>query len=128
MALTQTFTTTIQSASGATVATDRTIVSANSEEEFSVAAAASGNTTLVIPVDISACQAFWLYTDKACTIKTNSSGSPDNTIVLTAGQVYHWHAVSGGPAIPLSADVTSLIIVNGAGAVANVSGAFLQNV
>lgn len=128
MAISQSFTTTIGDHNGATVATDRTTVSANSEEEFSVAAAASGNTTLVLAVDVSALQSFWLKTDKACTIKTNSSGAPDNTIVLTADQVFHWHAVSGGPANPLTVDVTSLIIVNGAGAVANVSGAFLQNV
>src|SRR4051812_5056301 len=114
MSISRTFTTTIADNTGATSATDRTTVTANSEEEFSVAAAASGNTTLVIAVDISACQGFYITTDKACSIKTNSSGSPDDTIVLTANQVYHWHAVSGGPAIPLTADITSLIIVNGA--------------
>lgn len=128
MAITQTFTTTIQDSNGASVATDRTAVTANSEEEFSVAAGASATTTLVLAVDVSALKGLWIKTDKAVTLKTNSSGSPDNTIVLTAGQVFHWHNVAGGPACPLTVDVTSLLIVNGAGAVANVSGAFLQNV
>jgi hypothetical protein len=128
MSISRTFTTTIADNTGATSATDRTTVSANSEEEFSVAAAASGNTTLVIAVDISACQGFYITTDKACTIKTNNASPGDDSIALTAGQVFHWHAVTGGPAIPLTADITSLIVVNGAGAVANVSGAFLQNV
>lgn len=128
MAITQSFTTTIQSASGATVATERATASANSEAEFAVEIAASATEILTIAVDVSELQGFWIKTDKAVTLKTNDDGSPDQTIALVADQVFHWHRITGGAANPLTTDITSLSIVNGVGAVANVSGAFLQNV
>ena len=127
MAVTQTFATTIQDGTGATRATDRTAVSANSEDEFSVAVGASATTVLALAVDVSAMKGVWIKTDKAVTLKTNDDGSPDQQIALVAGQVFHWHFVTGGPANPFTTDIVTLSIVNGAGAVANVSGAFLQD-
>ena len=54
------------------------------------------------------------------TIKTNSTGSPGDTVVLTAGQVLFWSstAVIGTNPFP-SADVTKLYLSSTAGTVFN---------
>jgi hypothetical protein len=55
--------------------------------------------------------ALLIYSSTALTIKTNSSGSPTQTLVLTAGQAIVW-----GPdhleANPVTADVTKLFLSN----------------
>lgn len=61
-----------------------------------------------------------LYSDVAITVKTNSSGSPVDTITMTAGQSIVWSLVADGlTACPFSANVTKLYVTNaGAGAAA----------
>jgi len=45
----------------------------------------------------------------ACTIKTNSSGSPDQTITMIAGEPFVWRH-GGHYANPITADVTKVYI------------------
>jgi hypothetical protein len=47
----------------------------------------------------------------ACTVKTNSSGSPDNTITLAAGVPVAWDTNSPY-ANPFTANVTKFYITN----------------
>lgn len=58
-----------------------------------------------------------IYSDKAVTLKTNSSGSPQETIPLTAGQALIWVRASDGAGhIPFAGDVTKIFITNSSGA------------
>jgi hypothetical protein len=90
--------------------------------EFTVA---NGQTAFHanLAVDISQMKAILILSDKAVTIKTNSSGSPDDTVVLAANVPYLWYA---GPTIdasdenPFDADITDLYIANASGATATV--------
>lgn len=63
-------------------------------------------------------KALWMKSDKALTIKTNSSGSPANTFTLVANVPFSW--VTGGDSCrdtggTALADITSLFITNGTG-------------
>jgi hypothetical protein len=51
--------------------------------------------------------------DVACTLETNSSSSPVDTIALSAGKARKWEV--GDPAL-LTADVTALYITSAAAA------------
>lgn len=56
-------------------------------------------------------QSLAIHVDKACTIKTNSSGSPVDTIALIAGQNLIWSlATDGLGKCPFTATVTKLFI------------------
>lgn len=45
----------------------------------------------------------------ACTVKTNSSGAPDNTFIIVAGEPFQWRD-GDAFANPVSADVTKVFI------------------
>lgn len=60
-----------------------------------------------------------LYSDSAVTIKTNSSGTPQDTIALAAGQAIAWQFGDPGTA-PFAGTVTKLFITNGNTSLANV--------
>lgn len=63
-----------------------------------------------------------LKSDQALTIKTNSSGSPQETINLVAGQSYIWTLQTDGAGkIPFAGDVTAFYITNSSAAAANFS-------
>lgn len=76
-----------------------------------------------LAIDISQLKAIIIHSDKAVTLKTNSSGSPDDTIVLQANVPLVWYT---GPTIdaadgnPFDADVTDFYIANSSGATATV--------
>ncbi len=66
-------------------------------------------------------QSLCLFTDQAITIKTNSSGSPTDTISMNANQEIAWGlAVDSLSRCPFSADVTKLYITNAGANNANV--------
>jgi hypothetical protein len=53
-----------------------------------------------------------------CTIKTNSSGSPADTVVMSNGQILFWNTAAGLGADPFpTADVTDLYLSSTAGTV-----------
>lgn len=54
-----------------------------------------------------------LYSDQAMTIKTNSSGTPQETIVLAAKSQLVWNTDSA-MAKPFSANVTKIFVTTGA--------------
>lgn len=78
------------------------------------------STNLIVPVDVSATKAFAVTSDQAVTLKTNSSGSPDDTIALTASTPYIW-TNSMYDTFQLGTDVVSFYITNASGSTASVS-------
>lgn len=74
--------------------------------------ASSTNFAVTLAFTLAKVKSLWFYSDKAVTLKTNSSGSPVDTIVLAAGIPLVWNANLG--ANPFSADVTSLFVTNAA--------------
>lgn len=84
---------------------------------------AAGTTNVAVPAIIFAkarTQYFVFSSDQPVTIKTNSTGSPQETITLAAGGTYAWntgHAESN----PLVGDVNGIFITNGGTAAATVT-------
>lgn len=91
---------------------------------FSVAAGAESNLDEAIPtgnnnlvafqLDVSQCLELFMVGAVALTVKTNSSGSPDNTFTLAAGVPFSW--VLGDPPLrdtagtAVAADITALYV------------------
>jgi hypothetical protein len=68
------------------------------------------------------------YSDKAVTIKTNSTGSPDTTIALAEKTMLTWNATHLEANPFVAADVTKLYITNATSAAANMKIRILVNV
>lgn len=83
---------------------------------------ASGQTNLEVPLafDEDALKSIFITSDKAITIKTNDSGSPQETIALAANQVIFWDSSSSATK-PVSDDVTKIFITNASGATATIT-------
>lgn len=60
-----------------------------------------------------------IYASKACTFKTNSSSTPQDTITIAAGQQVVWRNTDTA-ACPFSADITKIFVTNTDTAIANV--------
>lgn len=65
-----------------------------------------------VSVDITELLVFYMKATQAMTVKTNSSGAPDETFVLAANSPVVWRA--GDTAI-FGGDVTSLFVTNSSG-------------
>jgi hypothetical protein len=65
-------------------------------------------------VDASGLSGWWLLATNALTIKTNSTGSPDNTFVLTANVPQFWITGISGTN-PISVDITAIYVTNASG-------------
>jgi hypothetical protein len=95
-------------------------VTGGNKVSINEAIATGTNTAMAIAIDVSQVKAFFLCSDVDMTVKTNSSGSPDNTITLRAGQPYQWYKpASGSPydSFKLTTDVTILYLTCAADAV-----------
>ena len=69
---------------------------------------------MVFALDVSAVKLFVMQSDQDCTVKTNSSGAPANTITLEAGIPYDWHE-DEPDAFQLDTDVTALYVTDDSG-------------
>jgi hypothetical protein len=89
---------------------------------------ANGATNVAVTwaVDQSELKLLYIVSDKALTLKTNSSSAPDDTITLAANQPVEWCA-SDSATCPLSADVTLLYVTNSSGASAALTIRALQD-
>lgn len=76
---------------------------------------ASTNLLVNYTLDVSACKSFYMQSTRDMTVKTNSSGSPDDTIALKANEPYQW-APNYANAFELGTDVTALYVTLAAGA------------
>lgn len=69
-------------------------------------AAGASNVQYIFPVDFSQLQFVFLKGSAAMTLKTNSSGSPTDTISLVAGSPKIWKTGDASGLNPFTADVT----------------------
>lgn len=91
-------------------------VTGNDDHNIDKSMAVGTNTPLAYTLDRTVLQSLAFSSDLALTIKTNSSSSPTDTIVLVAGQVLVWSLASDGLArCPITASITSLFITNTGG-------------
>jgi hypothetical protein len=87
-------------------------------------AATSANVELFIAFTLANLKAVALKSDQAVTIYTNapSTGAPQDTIALTAGQVKIWTLqTDGSGGCPFAGNVTAMYVTNPGAAVANIS-------
>lgn len=95
-------------------------------------AASTTNQLFTVAIDISELESIFLVTDGVLTIKTNDSGSPDDTFVFAANMPLIW--VNGYPTIdgtsqnPFDADVTKMYLTTPSGSTVNLSGFINQSI
>lgn len=75
---------------------------------------------VVLSIDVSALDYFYIHSDQAITVETNDSGSPDDTLVLTADDPYLWTSDSYHTFLLDTADITALYLTNASGSTATV--------
>lgn len=86
----------------------------------------SGVTQVNLAIDVSAVKSFWIKASAALTLKTNSNGSPADTIVLKAGVPYVWNSDSYDT-FKLGTDVTAFFFNNASASAATVSCGFVYD-
>jgi len=72
-------------------------------------AGSSTNVELKVPLLLAGLQCLVISAGVGMTIKTNSSGAPDDTLVLVANVPYVWR-IDGGVANLITHDITSLFV------------------
>lgn len=89
---------------------------------------ANGSTDLaiVVAIDVSAVKAFYIISDVAMTIETNSGSSPTNTLSLVAGVPYLWTTDSYNT-FKLTGDVTVMYATNASGSAGTLKLRVLQD-
>ena len=80
-------------------------------------AAGATNVNRPLALDVSQVVSFAMVATQACVVKTNSSGSPANTINLAANVPYVWNSQSYDT-FKLTTDVTALFLTNSSGTTA----------
>jgi hypothetical protein len=113
MALTHTITRQYKDTSGIAIQLTET-PTGNAENNFDDTLPVAANTAKVWNVVRANLKSLVLFSDLGVTVKTNSSGSPTDTIVLQPGQALCWTLATDLLAkCPFSADVTAgLFITN----------------
>lgn len=113
---------------GGVVATQINTQSGDEETDIDTSIAPSTtNQSFNLAVTIANAKSILLYADQALTLKTNSSGSPQDTINLAAGQMIPWQT-GDTAAAPFSGNVTALFVTNASATLAaNLKVRVLQN-
>lgn len=75
--------------------------------------ASTTNQEITLGIDVSELTMIAISSDVALTIKTNDSGSPDDTLNIAAGVAYVW-GTGDYNTLLLTADVTSIFVTNAA--------------
>lgn len=116
MSLTHTVTRAYRDSSGNSITSTENVTD-DAENNLDIAVAISTTNLSVHWVTIVLqLKSLSISCDQALTIKTNSSGSPADTITLLAGQNLIWsHATDGDAKNPLQTDVTGLFLTNASG-------------
>lgn len=73
-----------------------------------------------IAIDVSALKSIIIKSDQDITIKTNSSGAPDDTLAIEANKEYSWNEDSLD-ACQLGTDVTTIYVANASGSTATLT-------
>ncbi|HEY1188533.1 MAG TPA: hypothetical protein VGE74_12850 [Gemmata sp.] len=99
-------------------------IDAEGEQGFDVVV--PGSTTdkeVTVTVDVSALALVFITTDQTVTVKTNSSGSPDETLTVTADKPLLWYTGCGWDN-PFETDITKLYLTRGAAGDATVNARY----
>lgn len=114
---------------GITVRNHLTTLSGGSKQLISeLIPGASTNLLLAMVIDISQLKFVELGCEtRAITIKTNSSGSPQETFTLAANEFICWDVDDPTAECPFAGDVTALYITLASGADATLSGVLLTD-
>lgn len=132
MAFSHTFTRACRDSSGNSI-TATEVVTDNTEGNFDDAALTlplSSNHEIDWTCVVANLKSISIFADHATVIKTNSSGSPQETITLIAGQNLIWTlGTDGSGKIPFSGDITKLFItVTGSSGLASFKIRSIQHV
>lgn len=79
--------------------------------------ASQADQEYAITIDVSQLKYLYILASNDCTVETNSSSSPVDTITPKAGVPYVW-TYGSGVTNPLGTDVTKIFVTNGAASVA----------
>lgn len=71
---------------------------------------------IAMDLDISTIQGILIVSDQDLTVKTNDSGTPDDTLNLTGGVPEQYAASPAFGSNPFSTDLTDLYVTNNSGA------------
>jgi hypothetical protein len=91
-------------------------VEGGSQIEVNEPITSGANRQVAFAIDVSQLKSLFILAAAALVIKTNSSGSPANTIALIANQPFSWHPGDGtlrdtnGTAI--TTDITTIYVTN----------------
>lgn len=99
----------------------------NSSTELSIDESVPDATTnyeIDVAVTLANVQSMVLYCDQDVTIKTNDSGTPDDTIALAGGTAIIWNT-SRLETNPLTVDLTALYVTNAGDDAARFKATFL---
>jgi hypothetical protein len=72
--------------------------------------ASSVNTSYSLAFPYATIQQIFLWSDKGCTLKFNSTGSPTPTIVLQPGSPFEWNSSDGYFANVFTANITVVYV------------------
>lgn len=102
-------------------------IQADSETNLDIAVADEATALQAnVAIDVSALKSLYIASDQDVTIETNSSGSPDDTIEITANVPLIWTPDCGFDC-PLTADVTAFFLANASGEDATLQVRLLQD-
>lgn len=100
-------------ADGATIV--NTTFTYSGDSETGIQETITGSTTnkeFYLPFTVAQIQSLVMWSNQALTIKTNSSGSPQDTINLVANKQLIWDTDSPPANIPFAGDVTAIFVTN----------------
>ena len=118
---------TYQDTNGNIVASISRTINGDGQSGFKEAfAAGSVNVPVAFAFIKTKAQSFVFTSDQPCTLKTNSSGTPQETITLAAGGIYAWNTAHT-EVNPLVGDITALYVSVPGATAANVTGSVLSN-
>ncbi len=88
------------------------------EVNYDATVAIGTDVAILVALDISQIRTLCIVSDVAATLKTNSSGSPQETLTLVAGIPLLWDASQPGALIAdiFAGDVTNIYVTNAAAA------------
>lgn len=118
MAFTHTNTRSVRDDGGRTIERSSTYSGGASVDIAETIVTASTDFLINIAIDVSAVKSFYIVSDVAVTVETNSGSAADNTLVLKAGVPYQWDTDSYDT-FKLTADVTKIYVTNVSGSTSN---------
>lgn len=129
MALKHTWTLGVKNDSSATVVADQYVYTGAVESNFNEAVPAGNTVSITLPITVANIVSFYIESDQAVTLHTNSNTTPVQTFSLAAGTALAWNS-GNNPNLgtnPLTTNVTAIYVVNAGAATATIKGGFLLN-